>query len=149
MLSLPSIRPALRAPAWLAAGAWAAWAATAPAAPAPDQMGLARPLSHEAQAIVAVHGASVTPVDPREKPTRMQDYEVRGAVVECLKGTLRPPAAVSYRLTSEGRPDRLAGDHIAFLRRGPGRGWVAVDGPVFADSPQTRHGVRRLTGGCR
>lgn len=113
------------------------------------QLEIAQPLAKQARAIVAIRSQGVAPVDPAEKPTRMQDYVVHGTVAECLKGSLKPPGAITYRLTSEGRPERLTSDHIAFLRKGARRGWIAVDGPVFRDSPTLRLGVRRITGGCR
>ncbi len=110
---------------------------------------LVRPLSHEASAVVALHPSSVTPVSPDEKPTRMQDYQVRGVVTACLKGPLRLSESVLYSLTAEGRPDQLAEDHIAFLRRASSGGWVAVDGPALPDTPVTRRDILRLTKGCR
>ncbi len=109
---------------------------------------LLRPLTREARAVVALSATRVTPVDATETPTRMQDYEVEGTVAECFKGELRRAAQVRYRLTAEAPPQRLAHDHVAFLKR-TRVGWVAVEGPMFEDGVGLRRALRQTGASCR
>lgn len=112
------------------------------------QLPVARALAKQAKVIVAVIDPVVTPVNPTEQPTRMQNFTVQGTVSECFKGPVRPPSNIKYVITAEGRPAKLAHNHIAFLRGGTNDHWVALDGPMFRDSAAMRHGLGQFLSGC-
>ena len=106
-------------------------------------------MTREAQAVAAVDVKSVAPLDPHEKPTRLQEFVVAGTVTACLKGNLRPGYSVTYGLFAEGRPT-IPPHAVVFLRHAKGHGavWTAVDGPIMADSVGLRRSVAALSKGC-
>lgn len=117
------------------------------AAVAKAQLEVARQIHRQATLIVAVAPQSVTPEEPNAPPFYKQNYTVIGKVSHCFKGGAKPPARISYIITSEGRPKALEKPHVAFLRKMSGR-WAAVDGPMFRDSAPMRAGLTKFTTGC-
>lgn len=111
---------------------------------------IVRQLAREAQAVVALDVASVTPVDPAEKASRLQEFWVDGTVTRCFKGNVPSGSRFRYGLFSEGKP-RMAAKTIVFLRRAKRKDahWTAVDGPIFDDVPTLQHGLATITPGCK
>ena len=113
---------------------------------------VARALSSEAIAAVALHVTAFSVVEPPEVPNRLQEYVITGQVTECFKGPLRVGDHVVYYAVTEGRHAAFAKDHIIFLRKGSERKdhWVPVEAMPFSPSVEMKAGLHKLFGGaCR
>ena len=113
---------------------------------------VARTLSGEAIAAVALHVTGFSVAEPPEVPNRLQEFVITGHVTECFKGPLHVGDKVVYYAVTEGRHAAFGKDHIIFLRRGSERKdrWVPVEAMPFSPSVEMKAALHKLFGrACR